>query len=252
MSLTEVLEITGPLADALDYAHGQGIVHRDLKPTNILLGPGGTPKLSDFGIARLLEGAATLTRADSVMGTPQYMSPEQALGRSADQKSDLYALGIIVYQMLLGHVPFRGETPSATLMAHIHQPVPLPTSLDPTLEPRIEAVLLKALAKAPEDRYESAKDFIHALTLAGMGRQVQLESEATVEAPVPGASLGRPDEAIARDAASKAPLGASGRSRWAYWLIAAASPGRSLLSSMARAVAMRRPPRLARQIRSGT
>ena len=86
MGLTEVEEIIGPLANALDYAHGQGIIHRDLKPTDILLSPDGAPKLSDFGIARLLEGSATLTRSDSAMGTPQYMSPEQALGRPADQK----------------------------------------------------------------------------------------------------------------------------------------------------------------------
>ena len=217
MDLADILDIVGPLASALDYAHGQGIVHRDIKPTNILLAPDGTPKLSDFGISRLLEGSATLTRADSVMGTPQYMSPEQALGKPADQRSDLYALGIIVYEMLLGQVPFRGETPSATLMAHIHQPVPPPSSLDPSLDPRVEAALLKALAKAPEDRHDSAEAFVHAMIITGAGEDVELGSDATAEAPIPVEVPARPNDATA-DIES---LGTSRRKRRLYKLLAA-------------------------------
>jgi len=219
MSLADILAVIRPLAAALDYAHAQGIVHRDLKPTNILLAPDGTPKLSDFGISRLLEGSATLTRADSVMGTPLYMSPEQALGNPADQRSDLYALGIIVYEMLLGQVPFRGETPSATLMAHIHQPVPPPSSLDPTLDPRIEAALLKALAKTPEDRYDSTEAFVHAITITGEGHQIGHESDATIEAPAPMARSARPGD----PRADNEPFMASRRKRRLYKLIAAVS-----------------------------
>ena len=128
--LTEVLSLMAPLADALEYAHKQGVVHRDIKPPNVLIDTDDRPILSDFGLARLMEGSAGLTRAGAVVGTPEYMSPEQALGRPADQRSDLYSLGIIIYQMLLGETPFREETPPQTLMAHIHKPVPLPSSVD--------------------------------------------------------------------------------------------------------------------------
>ena len=164
LPLTDVLDLISPLADALESAHGQGIVHRDIKPSNILMDADGKPKLSDFGLSRSLEGSAGLTRSDTVMGTPMYMSPEQALGRPADRRSDLYSLSIMVYQLLLGQAPFRADTPTETIMAHIHQPVPLPTKLDPDFDQRLEAILLKALAKDPDRRYQTARDLMQALT----------------------------------------------------------------------------------------
>ena len=112
--LVDVMSYVVPLASALDYAHGQGVIHRDIKPSNVLLDADDRPILSDFGLARMMEGSVGLTRGDSVIGTPEYMSPEQALGRPADKRSDLYALGIIVYQMLLGQTPFKSDTPSTT------------------------------------------------------------------------------------------------------------------------------------------
>jgi serine/threonine-protein kinase len=111
----------------------------------------------------MLEGSAYLTQAGEVLGTAEYMAPEQALGRQADQRSDLYSLGIVVYQMVVGHTPFKADTPSATLMAHIHQPVPVPDGLDPAVMPRLEPVLMKALAKKPNDRYQSPDGLIKAL-----------------------------------------------------------------------------------------
>ena len=186
IALTEVLSLIHPIAEALDYAHGQGIVHRDVKPPNVLVDAGGVPKLSDFGLARLLEGSVGLTGTGAVFGTPEYMSPEQAMGRPADQKSDLYSLGIVIYQMLLGEVPFMGETPVATLMAHVHQPVPRPSTLDATMEPQVEADLLKALAKSPDDRYQSASEMVQSLALvSGQTIEAHIGDEPPADVPCP-------------------------------------------------------------------
>ena len=196
--LPQLLELVGPIASALDYAHSQGIAHRDIKPSNVLLDEEGNPKLSDFGLARLMQRSAGLTRGPSVLGTPEYMAPEQALGKPADEKSDIYALGIMVYQMLLGRIPFQKETPLETLMAHIHEEVPTPTSLDADLDPRIESVLLRALAKEPGDRYATAVAFAEALAPSAPKLDAdgeappdgdadeEMESRPTVETPVPG------------------------------------------------------------------
>ena len=196
--LPQLLELVGPIASALDYAHSQGIAHRDIKPSNVLLDEEGNPKLSDFGLARLMQRSAGLTRGPSVLGTPEYMAPEQALGKPADEKSDIYALGIMVYQMLLGRIPFQKETPLETLMAHIHEEVPTPTSLDADLDPRIESVLLRVLAKEPGDRYETAVAFTDALAPSPPKPDAdgeappdgdadeKMESRPTVETPVPG------------------------------------------------------------------
>ena len=160
--VSDVLAVIRPIAQGLDYAHSQGVIHRDIKPPNILIDSEGRPKLSDFGLALLVRASAGLTKSDSVLGTPEYMSPEQALGRPADNRSDLYSLAVVIYQMLLGQTPFKGDTPSATLLAHIHQSVPLPTSLNSDIDPRLEAALLRGLAKEPDDRYNSGNELVNA------------------------------------------------------------------------------------------
>ena len=191
--LTEILGLMAPLADALEYAHRQGIVHRDIKPANVLLESDGRPKLTDFGLARMLEGSAGLTRSNTILGTPEYMSPEQALAQPADARSDLYALGIIIYQMLLGQTPFHGDTPLETLMAHIHHPVPLPSSVDPEIDPRLDANLIRALAKDPADRHKSPTELIQVLSSisAETKPDIKMESDAqdTAQAQVGSSSV---------------------------------------------------------------
>ena len=119
--LAEVERLATPLASAVDYARQQGIVHRDFKPSNVLLDTGAVPILADFGIARILESSVHITRTGWILGTPQYMSPEQALGRPADHRSDLYSFAVVLYELLLGRPPFKAETPVATLLAQVHE-----------------------------------------------------------------------------------------------------------------------------------
>ena len=172
--LNDALNIIEPIAEALEFAHDEGIIHRDVKPSNVLLDGSGKPLLSDFGLARALHGGGSITSADAVVGTPEYISPEQAMGNPADQRSDLYALGVMLYQMLVGATPFKADTPTETLMAHVHQPVPLPSGYDPDIDPRVEANLIKALAKDPSDRHESPTRLVEALRLAESDTDVNL------------------------------------------------------------------------------
>jgi len=200
LGLKEVLDILIPLADGLDYAHARGIVHRDLKPANVLLDDEGRPVLADFGLARMLESSTRFTQESQALGTPEYMAPEQAMGADADHRSDLYALGIMIFQMLLAETPYRADTPAATLMAHVHMPLPLPTALDPGIEPRLEATLLKCLAKDPEDRFQSARDMARALALAGdLEPPAPSEADEAATAVLDTADLGTTDATLAME-----------------------------------------------------
>jgi serine/threonine protein kinase len=152
------LRITGHVLSALEYAHGRGVVHRDIKPANILMPSPVWALLADFGIAKLLNDSQQLTMTGFIIGTAAYMSPEQAAGKVIDARTDLYALGIVLYEMLTGRVPFDAETPMALLTKHVYEPPPSPRSLNPDLSPLIEAVLLRALAKDPNQRYQSAAE----------------------------------------------------------------------------------------------
>src|SRR5262245_13430067 len=160
-------DIVVKMAEALEYAHARGVIHRDIKPSNILLDGEGQPVLADFGIARLVqgEGEPSLTSAGMVMGTPAYMAPEQLTGGQPDARSDIYSLGVVLYQILAGRAPFTGDT-MAVVSAHLtKQPQPLRDHVR-DLPPALDAVVLQALEKQPEHRFKSAGVFAQALRSA--------------------------------------------------------------------------------------
>jgi serine/threonine-protein kinase len=156
----QIVRPLGQVAQALDYAHQQGIIHRDLKPGNILLDEQGNAYLSDFGIARVLNSNLT---GSQIIGTPAYMSPEQANGLPLDARSDLYSLGIVLFELLTGSEPYSADTPVGLLLKHIGEPLPSLRARRPELSMGIEAVVTKAAAKQPGDRYASASDLANAL-----------------------------------------------------------------------------------------
>jgi serine/threonine-protein kinase len=161
----DVGRIVGEIADALDTAHHLGIVHRDVKPSNVLMSRSGRAIMADFGIARILASSGQ-TQTGVGVGTPEYMSPEQGEGLPVDQQSDIYSLGVMAYELLTGRVPFRADTPLAVVLAHVRDPLPLPSTIDPTIGEDVERVLLKAMAKTPSERYATAGDFAQALSTA--------------------------------------------------------------------------------------
>jgi putative two-component system response regulator len=166
MDLQDVVAILRPLAGALDHAHAQGVLHRDIKPSNILLHRDGTPVLADFGLAKMADSIRKLTASGIVLGTPEYMSPEQAAGEPIGPPTDLYALGVVAYEMLTGRVPFQADTPAAILLSHLNKAMPPTRELAGEVSGHVEEVLRQALAKAPDERFPSAGDFVAALTPA--------------------------------------------------------------------------------------
>ncbi len=157
-------DIVTQILRALRFAHQRGVVHRDIKPQNVLVDAEGRVKVTDFGIARA--GASDMTETGSIMGTAQYLSPEQAQGRPVDARSDLYSVGVVLYEMLTGRVPFDAESPVTVALKQVSEaPIP-PRELEPSIPPALEAVVLRALEKEPARRFADADEFIRALEAA--------------------------------------------------------------------------------------
>ncbi|MEU1038182.1 protein kinase [Streptomyces sp. NPDC005551] len=155
----QALIIVSGVLEALAYSHQHGIVHRDIKPANVIITDTGAVKVMDFGIARALHGAqSTMTQTGMVMGTPQYLSPEQALGKAVDHRSDLYATGCLLYELLALRPPFTGETPLSVVYQHVQDIPAPPSSVSDTVPPELDGLVMRALAKEPDDRFQTAEE----------------------------------------------------------------------------------------------
>jgi serine/threonine-protein kinase len=183
MSLEEVLGTLRPLADALDYAHGRGLVHRDVKPANVVVGSDGRPTLTDFGIARAA-AETRLTRTGAIVGTPEYLSPEQAQGEAIGPGTDQYALGVVVYEMLTGKAPFKAESTPALLYKVVHERPPSLRAERPDLPEAVEQALGRALAKEPTQRHGSCRAFVDALEEAVSSAPSPVSSPTLAEGPL--------------------------------------------------------------------
>jgi serine/threonine protein kinase len=183
-SFEAIGDLLGQVAEALDYAHGQAILHRDVKPTNILIEREQRVLLTDFGLAKMVGSEAHITTTGVGIGTPAYMSPEQGQGEAVDARTDVYALGVVLYEMITGRVPYRAETPMAVIIKHVTAPLPLPRTINPEVPDGVEQVILRALAKNREDRYTSAGAMMRAYRVA------IAEAESEAAAPPPEAAPG--------------------------------------------------------------
>ncbi|TEX51959.1 MAG: hypothetical protein B7C55_02895 [Actinomycetales bacterium mxb001] len=175
------LEITAGTLSALDYAHRHGIVHRDIKPANVMLTRTGDVKVMDFGIARAMNDSGhTMTSAQTVMGTAQYLSPEQARGEVVDARSDLYSSGVLLYELLTGKPPFTGDSPVSIAYQHVSEQAVPPSQVDPEVPLEVDAVVMRSLAKSPDDRYQTAAEFRADVERAVMGAPTSAQLTAAV------------------------------------------------------------------------
>ncbi|MGD8904092.1 MAG: protein kinase [Anaerolineae bacterium] len=179
--LREVARILAQVGGALDYAHSQDVIHRDIKPSNVLIDDRGNTFLTDFGIAKLVAETAQFTASGAVIGTPAYMAPEQGMGQPVDYRCDIYALGVVLYELVTGRVPYEAETPLAVLLQHVNAPLPMPRQIRPDLPEALERVILKAMAKKPEERFQSAQQLVDALTEAVASKPAEIAGPAPTD-----------------------------------------------------------------------
>jgi beta-lactam-binding protein with PASTA domain/tRNA A-37 threonylcarbamoyl transferase component Bud32 len=205
------IELAKSILVAARFAHRRGVIHRDLKPHNVMIPPSGAGdgvKVADFGIARA--GASEITEVGAIMGTAQYLSPEQAQGHAVNEASDLYSIGVVLFEMLTGRPPFEGDSAVAIALKHVNQPPPSPREFRPEIPPDLEAVVLKALAKRPEDRYSDADSFIRDLEAVERrldGQPPDSETTAAFPPPLPRATAQATSTATVESPASPPAMG---------------------------------------------
>ncbi len=227
MPLAQSIKIITQVADALAYAHGRDMVHRDIKPANILLDKNEEPYLTDFGIVKMVGGQTIgYTATGALIGTPAYMSPEQALGQPGDKRSDLYSLGIMLFQMVTGKLPFNADTPLAVAMKHVSEPVPLPIRFNPDVPQMLQTIILKALAKEPNDRFQSAREMVAALRRVDLSARAQPVTVPPSIAPAAKTEILPPEpvEPARQPPVEPVPLPiyeippSKGKRRWPLWV----------------------------------
>jgi serine/threonine-protein kinase len=180
ISQDEAVTIVAEILEALEYSHEQGIIHRDIKPGNIMITDSGKVKVMDFGIARALDDdGATMTNTLNVVGTAQYLSPEQATGEYADARSDIYSVGCLMYELLVGRPPYIGDTPVSIAFQHVSAPLPAPSEINIEIDPNLETIIKVALHKDPNDRYQDASAMLEDLRRAIRGEQVTTKIRRT-------------------------------------------------------------------------
>src|SRR5690242_1615045 len=230
LPVRRAMEIVADVCAALDFSHRNGIIHRDIKPANVMITPQGAVKVMDFGIARAVaDNSATVTQTANVIGTAQYLSPEQARGETVDPRSDVYSTGCLLYEMVTGVPPFQGDSPVAVAYQHVRENPPPPSTINPDVPPELDAIVLKAMAKNPANRYQSAGEMRADLIRAINGRPVEAEPVMTadeVTTVLGGARTGQyPAAGYGTRVAGRPPTGPAkkDRSPW-FWvgIIAAA------------------------------
>src|SRR5215210_433315 len=220
LAAADAAALAAQVAEALGAAHERGMVHRDIKPQNVLLTTSGRAKVADFGIARA-GSSATISRTGSVMGTAGYMSPEQALGKPATPKSDLYSLGVVLYEVLTGGLPYTADNPIAVSMKHVNEPLVPPREINPTIPEGMNALVIKLMAKDPEDRYASAGELADDLWRISRGLAPTAAPVGVATARTQRAPVAPPTRTNRAPAASPAPVRRRKRFPWLLLVVAA-------------------------------
>lgn len=198
LTAKEIEQVVETVGSAVGYAHRQGVLHRDIKPSNVLISNENVMYLADFGLARIAQAGESTLSADSIMGTPQYISPEQAMGKKdLDGKTDVYSFGVMIYEMVVGQVPFNADTPFSIIHDHIYTPLPLPKIVNPNVPDSVQRVLLKSLAKNRDDRYATVEELIGAFKSAWLEAGMPMRGTTItmgVAAPAPAKNQARSEK----------------------------------------------------------